>query len=228
MSMTSTECHVLTCTDCATSLLVHHPLDESTCPICISTNVERTNASDKPFLAERLQPFRHQKKNLPALFKTFTRGARFRCRDLHPSLLAQRAQPLFIPSWLVDATLEGHWSAEAGYNYQVQSSVDVFHKGQWQTEIVEETRVRFDDRVGTLHRRYNDQHVSALESDMPHGAVLSQISNHSDAPAFELSQWEQISIVLPTRTEEFAKEDAQRADRIWRSSHRTADQALRH
>jgi hypothetical protein len=50
-----------------------------------------------------------------------------------------------------------------GFNYEIVSHREQFKNSNWQTERVKERRVRWEQRLGRLNRRYENQAAPALE-----------------------------------------------------------------
>jgi hypothetical protein len=103
--------------------------------------------------------------------------------------------------WLVDAQAEARWEAEVGFDYQVVSHQERYadHQGGWRTREVEETRVRWEPRVGELRRTYANVAAPALEED----AALRRRLGEWDwqrAQRYDASAMAQAWIRLPNRT----------------------------
>ncbi len=91
--------------------------------------------------------------------------------DLNPEALRRRVQPLYLPMWLVDGDVTAIWEAEVGFNYNVVSHQERYSDGSgWATREVQETRIRWELRVGRLTRRYENIVAPALE----HHAALEE------------------------------------------------------
>jgi hypothetical protein len=86
--------------------------------------------------------------------------------DLQLENLAGRLQKIYLPMWLVDVQVETTWQAEVGHDYEVVSHQERFsdHQG-WATREVNETRVRWEPRLGNLNRRYDNLPAPALEEN---------------------------------------------------------------
>ena len=82
--------------------------------------------------------------------------------DLNPDSLRRRLRLFFLPVWLVDSSVTAIWEVEIGFNYDVVSHQERFSEGQWRTQEVEETRVRWEPRIGRLERRYQNVLTPAL------------------------------------------------------------------
>ena len=83
--------------------------------------------------------------------------------DLQAGTLQQRLKLMFLPIWLVDCSLSAMWEAESGFDYTVVSHREHFANGSWVTQKVEETRIRWEPRVGQLQRTYHNVSAPALQ-----------------------------------------------------------------
>lgn len=82
--------------------------------------------------------------------------------DLRPETLRQRLQLVFLPQLLVDCSVSAVWNAESGFDYAVLSHQEHFSGGGWTTQKVEETRIRWEPRVGRLQRTYHNVAAPAM------------------------------------------------------------------
>ena len=96
---------------------------------------------------------------------------------LRAATLQSRLQKLYLPRWLVDGDVQAEWQADAGFDYQVVSHQDRFDetKGDWQSEQLTETRVRWEPRLGRLQRHYDNVAAPAIEED---GALQKAIGDY--------------------------------------------------
>ena len=98
-------------------------------------------------------------QKIPAIFEKFVGEVWLRTDDFNVSSLSQRLRPLYWTQWLADSQVIGSWKAEVGYDYQVKSSQENYHHGNWHSTELLETRIRWEVRVGQIVRPY--QNVSA-------------------------------------------------------------------
>jgi hypothetical protein len=157
---------VLGCAQCGQAhLAAVGGAGEAVCPACGRGQLER-----QPVYAGRLRreppelvlPFQRGRAALNSLFESFVRPLWLAPDDFKMENLVQRAVPLWMPMWLVDSDVQGEWQAQAGFDYQVKSSQEFFAQGRWQTREVIEPRVRWEDRRGSLVRRYENVAVPAM------------------------------------------------------------------
>jgi hypothetical protein len=90
-----------------------------------------------------------------------------------------------------------------GYDYQVASSQEVFHSGSWTTRRRTETRIRWEPRVGTVERSYQNLSVPALEeyASIQGGLGKFELEEASDYSSTKL---EGASIRVPSLVPEAA------------------------
>lgn len=123
-------------------------------------------------------------------------------REFRPHLLLERAQPVFLPVWLVDADIRGQWQIEAGFNYDVVSHEEALEQKQWRSRQVRRTQVRWEPRVGLLERRYDNVAAPALEDEMlGKRPLLSWLQTPSSAQvsAYQPIQIGEWAVALPVR-----------------------------
>ncbi|MCA9975042.1 MAG: hypothetical protein KC413_04805, partial [Anaerolineales bacterium] len=137
------------------------------CPYCGQESLDALDtAVDRPVYTqppELLLPFTITDVNIQENLAQFAKKTWFAPADLSPQNLLARLQPIYLPLWLVDANAQATWQAEMGYNYQVVSHKEAFQSGQWRTQEVRETRIRWEPRLGRLNRHYDNQMAPALE-----------------------------------------------------------------
>jgi len=133
--------------------------------------------------------------------------------DLDPQALLQRLVILYLPMWLVDGDVRATWEAETGYNYQVVSHQERYADGAgWATREVQETRVRWEPRVGRLTRHYDNLAAPALET---HPQLWQALGGYdlSQASAPDAARMASGLVRLPDRPRESAWSEAQLAFR---------------
>lgn len=112
---------------------------------------------------ELVVPFSVSEGRITVNLTNFSKSFRFSPQDLQAKRLVERARRVFIPAWLVDSDVAAVWQAEAGFDYQVVSHQEDFAAGSWHTKEVQETKIRWEPRVGQLQRRYDNVRAPALE-----------------------------------------------------------------
>lgn len=86
-------------------------------------------------------------------------GIWFPTADL--SEIPGRVVQVWWPRWLVDAAIDGTWEAQAGFDYEVASTQEVY-SGGWTTREVTDTRIRWEPRAGRAALAYDNISVPAL------------------------------------------------------------------
>ena len=167
---------LLACEQCDNLFLRPEETAVNHCPLCGQTDLTRLDSEqDKPAYTqppELVIPFQLSPADTAQPLANFARSFWFTPADLTPERLAARLQKLYLPLWLVDAQVQALWSAEVGFNYQVVSHRELYSNGRWLTEEVEETRIRWEQRVGRLQKTYHNQTAPALEEE---AALLQQL-----------------------------------------------------
>jgi hypothetical protein len=124
---------------------------------------------------------------------------------LNAEALQSRLRPIYLPTWLVDADVEALWEAEVGFNYQVVSHEEHYddRRHGWVTREVEEGRIRWEPRVGQLHRTYHNVPAPALEE---HAALRERLGEWdlADLEPYRPSHVTDAAVALPDRTPEGA------------------------
>ncbi|MCC6148187.1 MAG: hypothetical protein IT308_11545 [Anaerolineaceae bacterium] len=151
------------CQNCGKVHLVSKDWIGKICPYCARGKIEEQPAPVRQDPPELLLPFRLGQTELRNVYAQFTSGVWLSPDDFNPDALFRRTLPVFWPMWLVDSDIAGNWQAEMGFDYQVKSSVEAYHAGRWVTQPKIETRIRWETRVGTLERRYDNVTIPALE-----------------------------------------------------------------
>ncbi len=209
---------VLACATCNGTFLVPIGTAADVCPYCGQTDlsevVEMGSEMDRPVYTqppELILPFAAAESGLQSKLAQFVKRTWFAPADLTPDNLAARVRPLFVPMWLVDATVQAQWQAEVGFNYQVVSHKESYQSGKWHTQEVQETRVRWEPRVGTLKRPYANQAAPALEEFAHLERALGTYRLDGAVRPFQPHDLDRALVHLPNRPPEDAWPEAQAA-----------------
>jgi hypothetical protein len=139
------------------------------CPHCrrdklglVSMDKEQQHLLPPP---ELMVPYKLNEAGLAEAVNRFTSGIPFAPSDLNVSRVSQRLKRIYLPTWLVDVDVNGIWKAEAGNNYQIVSHQESYDQNRdtWITRQVEETRTRWEPRVGKILRSFQNIQAPALE-----------------------------------------------------------------
>ena len=157
----------LYCAQCRSVHLVSGGLAPEVCPVCFSsvTSVEAGNQSSglRHEPPELIIPFQIDAQRARQALAGWLQASWLRPNEFNPELLSKRLRRYFLPLWLIDADVEAVWQAEMGYHYQAASFREHYQGGSWVSQQVEETRTRWEKRIGTLKRHYDNVAVPALE-----------------------------------------------------------------
>ncbi|MGD1994870.1 MAG: hypothetical protein PVI59_16880, partial [Anaerolineae bacterium] len=168
------------CDRCGEAHLVPEAAIPARCPICLRGQVALQPAYLRDEPPEQVLPYKVRSAGLKRALERWSEGIWFRPADLQVDVLARRAQRYLVPLWLVDGRVEGAWRADVGFDYQVVSSQDRYREGAgWRSQKVEETRVRWEPRVGRIERRYENMVAPALDD---HHRLMARLGQ------FEMSE----------------------------------------
>jgi hypothetical protein len=197
------------CAHCDWSFLMPAgPLPER-CPHCFQGPLA-SFTPDGLLDPELVLPFSLTGEGLAQKINEFAQGIPFPPADLTLSNLRQRLQRVYLPRWLVDSDVAATWQAEAGFDYQVLSHQEEYHQNHdsWSTAEVTETRVRWEPRLGRLHRTYLNVPAPALEEALRLAAALGPYPL-STGQAYTPSLIEGSGVRLPNRAAPDAWPEAQ-------------------
>jgi len=203
----------LVCDQCGWGYLASGDLSTGRCPHCFKTDLSLMEdlqgalEQDLAFgnLPELVLPFMLTQEKLAANIQSFSDGIPFPPADLKAENLAGRLQRIFIPVWLVDASVRANWQGEVGFNYEVVSHQEKYsqNQGGWKSQSVTETRVRWEPRRGRLDRVYHNSPVTALEGEIGLKKILGTYSLDG-AQAYTSETTQQTFVRLPDRNPEDA------------------------
>ena len=166
---------VFYCAHCHRAHLASTDVTLTTCPSCMQDGLSAQPERLRREPPELMVPFAVSEENTAKLLTEWAKGIRFRPDDLTSDALLRRTRSYYLPLWLVDADVEATWQAEMGYDYQAASFREQYAGGQWASQEVTETRVRWEPRVGRLKRHYNNVVVPALED---HDTWMSRLGGY--------------------------------------------------
>ncbi len=132
------------------------------CPHCAQALLESSGASLRAEAPEISIPSALGEERLRQVLEAFVKPVWFKPASLKASALAATARRAWVPLWLVDADVTGQWRGEVGYDYQVESARESFKGGQWVSQTLVETRIRWEHRLGTLSQHYDNVPAPAL------------------------------------------------------------------
>jgi hypothetical protein len=147
---------------------------------------------------ELVVPFHIAETELRTSLGKFAKSLWLAPADLNEGALFSRIQAIFLPMWLVDAQVQGEWQAEMGFDYEIVSHREQFKNSGWQTERVKEQRVRWEQRLGRLNRRYENQAAPALEEQEQVDAKIGRF-NLKESKPFQPGDLADAIVHLPNR-----------------------------
>lgn len=145
------------------SLLITH------CPNChlegFKTLVDSDLIMPIDYHPECYLPYKISKPRLRSILEEFAHGVPFRSQDMDIEKILSRIRYVFLPLWLVDTEVNAWWQAELGFDYKVISHEDRYDdkSGGWASRELEEIRVRWESRLGSLDRTYHNVRADAME-----------------------------------------------------------------
>lgn len=210
--------HLLACATCNGTFVVPPEVVADICPYCGQADLTEITTTEteteRPFHAqppELVLPFARTQSSLLSELTQFVKRTWFSPADLTPDNLAARLRPVYVPMWLVDAQVQAQWQAEAGFDYQVVSHKESFQNGQWRTQQVRETRIRWEPRLGTLQRPYTNQAAPALEEFALLEQTLGKYRLDEAVRPFQPKDLHEAVAYLPNRPPQDAWPEAQAA-----------------
>jgi hypothetical protein len=150
------------CEVCNVAHLVEDSRIGSACPNCVRGKLVPQPALLRKEAPELYMPYTIGRRELIAIYTESTRGVWLAPDDFTPESLLNRTTAVYWPMWLVDGFIIGDWRAEVGFDYQVQSSQEIYTGRGWQTRQQVETRIRWEPRVGQIYRKYDNIPVPAV------------------------------------------------------------------
>jgi hypothetical protein len=191
------------CPNCDWQYLLPQDQSPPQCPHCAQSALEQADDSAGGFNhpPELILPFTVSKETLNRQIEQFAKGIWFAPKDLKPDNLTTRVQPVFLPMWLVDSSVEALWQAEAGFDYEAVSHRDRYDQsgGGWSSQQFTETRVRWEQRVGRLKREYHNVPAPALEEHRTLTQQLGQF-NIRKAQGYQPAAVGKAIVRLPNRS----------------------------
>lgn len=163
------------CAKCGIAYLAPSDQLTATCPTCFVAKLTPQPTRLPAEAPELLVPFKLNEAQIETLLTKWIEGVWLKPAELNAAQLRARLHQIYLPMFLVDGQLNGAWQAQMGYDYQVISSCDNFVSGKWQSQQVTETRVRWEDRLGTVERGYENIATPALDE---HDQIMRALGDY--------------------------------------------------
>jgi len=157
------------CENCDRRYVKPQSLLITRCPNCHLEKLKTFENSEvfKPaeYHPECYLPYVISTPRLRSILEEFTRDVPFSAHDMDCENILARKRYIFLPQWLVDTQLQARWQAEIGFDYKVMSHEDRYddRNGGWVSRKLEETRVRWESRLGSLDRTYHNVRTAGIE-----------------------------------------------------------------
>lgn len=168
------------CSRCGYTFLADAAHFGKPCPVCGEGTLTVQSAFLRKESPEMVLPLRQYKANLPALLGDFVKELVLAPPGFNLEVLTQRATLVYFPMWLVDSNVNGSWRAQMGFDYQVKSSQEQFQNNSWHTREIVKNRIRWEERLGEIKRRYQNLVVPALRE---HAHLLKLVGGYRFEPA---------------------------------------------
>jgi hypothetical protein len=210
----------LVCERCDWTFLASASSIGKSCPHCHraaltaleNAGAEQTASTTGLPSPELVIPFNLTPGVLESSIQSFAKEIPFAPDDLTAPQLRSRLQAVYLPMWLVDSEVQATWQAEAGFNYEVVSHQEKYeeNRGGWSTRQVNETKTRWEPRLGRLQRSYQNISAPALEEHRQLQAQLGPFEL-SHAQPYQLEAIQSALLRLPDRATQDAWTDAKPA-----------------
>jgi hypothetical protein len=204
------------CQVCDGNFVVPLTLETDLCPYCgraVLTYIDEEKEKGQPAYTqtpEKMLLFSVPSEKLQESVTRFAKKSWFAPTDLTPHTLNSRLQALYLPYWLVDASAQARWQAEVGFDYQIVSHREKYSDSGWQSEKIEETKIRWEPRVGNLQRRYDNCPAPALEEHVQWRQLLGAFRTNAAQP-YQAEALRDVMVRLPNRPPDDAWPDAEAA-----------------
>ena len=127
------------------------------CAFCGASAVIEAHQNEAMVRPEGLLPFGIDRKSAVSKFRSWIGGLWFRPNALKSQSSVTGLSGVYVPYWTFDAATRSAWTADAGFNYQVQ--VEAVENGQ--TVMRSETRTRWEHAEGMIDKVFDDVAVEA-------------------------------------------------------------------
>ncbi|HFC12507.1 MAG TPA: hypothetical protein ENJ56_06645 [Anaerolineae bacterium] len=204
--------HIVGCQSCGQLYLAPAQLVATNCPLCPNETLQEVESptiyTEQLVEPELVVPYAVSAETVNKSIRDFANSYYFTPQDLTTHNLQARMQRILLPMYLVDSDVETEWQAEIGFDYQVVSHVEQYQHGGWQSSEKKETRVRWEQRTGTLQRHYDNVRAPALEQHAEIVTVLGKFQTWQTEP-FVPDHAADSLIQLPDREQADAWSDAE-------------------
>jgi ribosomal protein S27E len=147
----------VSCRGCGATTTFDAGVAASRCAFCGAPAVVEAPPSSSMVRPKGVLPFRMDRNAATGRFRQWLSSLWFRPDDLSKNSALSELKGVYVPFWTFDAATHSAWTAEAGFDYQVQ--VQVEENGQVHTRY--ETRTRWEPSSGVFEHFFDDVPVAA-------------------------------------------------------------------
>ncbi|MEO8054448.1 MAG: zinc ribbon domain-containing protein [Acidobacteriota bacterium] len=147
----------VSCRGCGATTTFDAGVAASRCAFCGAPSVVEAPPSTTMVRPAGVLPFRVDRNAATGRFRQWLSSLWFRPDDLSQKSALSELKGVYVPFWTFDAATHSAWTADAGFDYQVE--VQVEENGQVHTRY--ETRTRWEPADGVLEHFFDDLPVAA-------------------------------------------------------------------
>jgi hypothetical protein len=173
----------VSCRGCGATTTFDAGVAASRCAFCGAPSVVEAPASTTMVRPAGVLPFKVDRNAATGRFRQWLSSLWFRPDDLQQKSALSELKGVYVPFWTFDAATHSAWTADAGYDYQVE--VQVEENGQVHTRY--ETRTRWEPAEGVLEHFFDDLPVAASRGLPPDLARAIEPFPTTDLLAYEPS-----------------------------------------
>ena len=163
------------CPQCGQVFLIKTEPAGKICPNCSRAKLTYQPARLRSEPPELMMPFQIQRENLTSIYASFTKGVWLHSDDFETDILLNHTTAVYWPMWLLDSDVSGDWQSEAGFDYQIETSHEIFTNSKWESRKVIENRTRWEPRVGQVKCHYDN---IALQATTDYQKLLNLTGNY--------------------------------------------------
>jgi hypothetical protein len=153
----------VSCRGCGATTTFDAGVAASRCAFCGAPAVVEAPQSETMVRPAGVLPFRVARDAATGTFRQWLSSLWFRPDDLSEKSALSELKGVYVPFWTFDAATHSAWTADAGFDYQVE--VQVEENGQVHTRY--ETRTRWEPAEGVLEHFFDDVPVPASKGLPP-------------------------------------------------------------
>ncbi len=134
----------------------------TTCPFCGSQHVEQEGQTEG-IRPHAVIPFKLARKDAYDRFEKWIKKRFFAKKAVKSVRDEERLKGVYIPYWHFNVDSSSHYHCQIGYNYTVTVTRHVMENGKSVAKQVQETRVRWESKVGLIDVDFADLLSNASE-----------------------------------------------------------------